>query len=172
VPESIQHKLDRVRSPRVQITYDVETGGAIAKRELPLVVGILAGLSGNVANDENGVPYLPPLKERKFVEIDRDNFDAVLEKAAPRLHLSVPVTSDPAGKKTFPVDLLFEKLDSFTPFAIVQQIETLKALYDSRCRLADLVAKLDGNEALENELREAARNVTELKKFPEIEAAS
>ena len=172
MPESIQHKLDRVRPPRVQITYDVETGGAIAKRELPLVVGILAGLSGNVPNDENGHPYLAPLKERKFIEIDRDNFDAVLEKAAPRLHLSVADQSDPAGKKTFPADLTFDSLDSFTPFEIVKQVAQLKALYDSRTRLADLVAKLDGNEALENELRAAAANAVELKKFPQIEAGA
>lgn len=172
MPESTQHRLDRVRSPRVQITYDVETGGAIAKRELPLVVGILADLSGNVLKDENGVAYLPPLKERKFVETDRDNFDTVLEKAAPRLRLSVPDTSDPAGKKTVAVTLEFKNLDSFTPFEIVKQVAGLKALYDSRNRLADLAAKLDGNEALENELRAAAVNAVELKKFPAIEAGA
>jgi type VI secretion system protein ImpB len=174
MPESnsIQHKLDRVRSPRVQITYDVETGGAIAKKELPLVVGILADLSGNVVKDDNGIAYLPPLKERKFVEIDRDNFDAVLEKAAPRLRLSVTDTSDPARKKTLPVTLEFTNLDSFTPFEIVKQVAGLKALYDSRNRLADLAAKLDGNEALENELKAAAANALELKKFPAIEAGA
>jgi type VI secretion system protein ImpB len=174
VPESnsIQHKLDRVRSPRVQITYDVETGGAIAKKELPLVVGILADLSGNIKKDANGNAFLPPMKERKFVEIDRDNFNAVLEKAEPRLHLSVADTSDATGKKKIAVDLLFKSLDSFTPFEVVSNVAALKALYDSRNRLADLAAKLDGNEALEIKLRDAAKNAAELGKFPAIEAGA
>ena len=174
MPESnsIQHKLDRVRSPRVQITYDVETGGAIAKKELPLVVGVMADLSGNVTKDEDGNAYLPPLKERKFIEIDRDNFNDVLEKAAPRLHLSVPDTSDATGKKNIVADLLFKSLDSFTPFQLVANVPQLKALYDSRNRLADLAAKLDGNEALEIKLRGAAKNAGELGKFPAIEAGA
>ncbi len=170
MPESIQHKLDRVRPPRVQITYDVETGGAIAKKELPFVVGILADLSGNVTKDDQGNPYLPALKERKFIEIDRDNFDDVLGKAAPRLHLSVPDTSDAEGKKRMAVDLLFRNLESFSPFEIVSNVPALKALFDSRNRLADLAAKLDGNEDLENKLRAAASNSAELSKFPAIEA--
>src|SRR2546428_13541079 len=83
MPESLQHKLDRVRPPRVQITYDVETGGAIQKKELPFVVGVLADLSGKPAES------LPKLKERKFVEIDRDNFNDVLASARPRLAFQV-----------------------------------------------------------------------------------
>jgi type VI secretion system protein ImpB len=151
MPESTQHRLDRVRSPRVQITYDVETGGAIVKRELPLVVGILAGLSGDKTD-------LPPLKDRKFVEIDRDNFDEVLEKAGPCL---AKCTID--GKATsFDPPLVFTSLDSFSPFQIVQQIASLKALYQSRTLLADLVAKLDGNEVLESQLKEVANNPNQL----------
>jgi type VI secretion system protein ImpB len=145
MPESIQHKLDRVRSPRVQITYDVETGGAIVKRELPLVVGVLAGLSGDTD--------LPPLKDRKFVEIDRDNFDAVLEKAAPCL---AKCTID-GRSRAFVPPLAFISLDSFSPFQIVQKVAVLKALFQSRSLLADLVAKLDGNEVLESKLKELAK---------------
>jgi len=147
MPESTQHRLDRVRSPRVQITYDVETGGAIAKRELPLVVGILAGLSGDRTD-------LPPLKDRKFVEIDRDNFDAVLEKAAPML---TKCTID-GRARLFDSPLAFTSLESFTPFEIVKQVPAIKALFRSRSLLADLVAKLDGNEVLESQLKEVAGN--------------
>ncbi len=145
MPESTQHKLDRVRSPRVQITYDVETGGAIVKRELPLVVGVLAGLSGHTV--------LPnALKDRKFVEIDRDNFDSVLEKAAPSLNYC---TIDERPKH-FDHPLTFTSLDSFSPFQIVQKVASLKALFQSRSLLADLVAKLDGNEVLESRLKKLA----------------
>jgi type VI secretion system protein ImpB len=173
--DSIQHKLDRVRPPRVQITYDVETGGAIVKTELPLVVGVLADLSGNVPLDANNQPYLKPLKERNFVEIDRDNFDVVLAKSAPKLHLSAKDkgVADSAGNTVFPVDLAFSELDTFTPFAIVSQVPALKALWDSRNRLADLSAKLDGNAPLEQMLRDAIKdNLTDLEALPQIEAVS
>ena len=173
--DSIQHKLDRVRSPRVQITYDVETGGAIVKTELPLVVGVMADLSGLQADPETNQPYLKPLKDRGFVEIDRDNFDAVLEKAAPKLKLSAKdhgVTPS-AGDDVFPVNLAFSKLDDFTPFSIVSQVAALKALYDSRNRLADLSAKLDGNLPLEDLLRKAIKdNLSDLEALPQIEAVS
>ena len=145
MPESTQHKLDRVRSPRVQITHDVETGGAIVKRELPLVVGVLAGLSGDTV--------LPnALKDRKFIEIDRDNFDSVLEKAAP----SLKAYKIDGRLKSFDPPLTFTSLDSFSPFQIVQKVSSLKALFQSRSLLADLVAKLDGNEVLENRLKKLA----------------
>jgi type VI secretion system protein ImpB len=174
--DSIQHKLDRVRSPRVQITYDVETGGAIAKKELPLVVGILADLSGNVTADATtGQPYLKELKARSFVEIDRDNFDVVLAKSAPKLHLSAKDkgVSDSPGNAVLPVDLEFSDLEDFTPFEIVSMVPALKALYDSRNRLADLSAKLDGNAPLEAMLRAAVeKNLTDLEALPQIEAVS
>jgi type VI secretion system protein ImpB len=127
----------------------VETGGAIVKRELPLVVGILAGLSGDKTD-------LPALKDRKFVEIDRDNFDAVLEKAAPVL---AKCTIDDKGcKRSFDPPLKVTSLDSFTPFEIVKQVPSLHALFKSRSLLADLVAKLDGNLDLEKELKDIAKN--------------
>jgi type VI secretion system protein ImpB len=151
MPESIQHKLDRVRSPRVQITYDVETGGAIAKTELPLVVGVLANLSGDRMEkiNEEDEAGLPQLKDRKFIEIDRDNFNDVLEKSAPVLKK--------CGSVTFPEPLKFTSLDSFSPFEIVMQVAELKSLYENRSLLADLAAKLDGNEQLEKELKEKAK---------------
>ncbi len=108
--ESLQHKLDRVRRPRVHITYDVETGGAMKKGELPFVVGVLADLSGQPKE------ALPPLKERKAVFIDRDNFNAVLAKAAPRLAIRVPnMLTDPNSK--FAVELNFKHIDDFEPRA-------------------------------------------------------
>jgi type VI secretion system protein ImpB len=173
--DSIQHKLDRVRSPRVQITYDVETGGAIVKTELPLVVGVMADLSGLQADPETNKPYLKPLKDRSFVEIDRDNFDDVLAKAAPKVRLSAkdPGVTASGGDDVFPVNLAFSKLDDFTPFAIVSQVAALKALFDSRNRLADLSAKLDGNLPLEDLLRGAIKDhMTDLEALPQIEAVS
>ena len=115
--ESLQHKLDRVRPPRVQITYDVETGGAIQKKELPFVVGILADLYGKPAEAP------PPLKERKFVEIDRDNFNDVLASIAPRLALQVDNTLSSDGGK-LSVELKFQQLDDFGPLSIIQQVAT------------------------------------------------
>lgn len=171
--ESTQHKLDRVRPPRVQITYDVETGGAIVKTELPLVVGVMADLSGRQTDLDNK-PRLKELKERKFIEIDRDNFDDVLKKSDPRLSLSAKDdgVADSDGNKVFPVkDLAFEKLDDFKPYEVVSRVDALKALYDSRNRLADLAAKLDGNVTLEDLLRKAiSDSLSDLESLPDIEA--
>ncbi len=140
MPESIQHKLDRVRPPRVQITYDVEIGGAIETRELPLVVGVLASLSGATAID----PASP--RDRKFVEIDRDNFNEVMAKIAP----SVQVGQN---------QLTFKTLDDFTPRSIMAQVQSLKDLFDARSRLSDLISKIDGNDAGEKQLQDAAKQL-------------
>ncbi len=142
--ESTQHKLDRIRPPRVQITYDVETLGASEKKELPFVVGIMSELSGT--DDE-----LPKLKDRKFVEIDRDNFDQVMRAIDPRLKLSVE-NRLPTGANTLPVELSFGNIDDFTPLKLVQQVPELRRLLEARQRLTDLLGKLDGNEDLETEL--------------------
>jgi len=171
--DSIQHKLDRIRSPRDQITYDVEDYGASVKKELPLVVGILANLSGNLPRDPADRNYL--MKNRNFVEIDRDNFDTVLAKSAPKVHLSATdkdvTTSD--GNVIFPVDLAFSELDDFEPFSLVMQIEGLRTLWQSRSRLNDLAAKLDGNKPLEDKLRAAVdKNLADLEALPQIEAVS
>jgi type VI secretion system protein ImpB len=141
--ESTQHVLTRVRPPRVKITYDVEIGNAIQKKELPFIVGILADLSGKPEEP------LPKLKERKFVEIDRDNFNAVLEKIGPRLAFRVPNRLQPGSEQMFNVLLKFAAMDDFGPVNVVQQIPPLKELYDARNRLRDLLAKLDGNDELD-----------------------
>ena len=155
--ESLQHKLDRVRPPRVQITYDVELAGASQKKELPFVVGILADLAGKPAQPP------PPLKERKFVEIDRDNFNDVLASIKPRLATQVPNTLTAAGG-SLNVELQFTSLDDFGPLSLIQQIEPLRKLFEVRQRLSDLLAKLDGNDALDGLLLQAGKDVEGLKK--------
>jgi type VI secretion system ImpB/VipA family protein len=155
--ESTQHKLDRIRPPRVQITYDVEIGGAIQKKELPLVVGILADLSGDTPN-----PVI--LKDRKFIEIDRDNFNEVLKSIGPTLKVSVPNSLDKT-KETLAAELSFQSLDDFTPANLVHQVEDLRKLLDSRRHLNDLLAKLDGNDALNQQLLDVVAKPEELKQL-------
>lgn len=151
MPESTQKKLSRIRPPRVQITYDVEIGDAIQMKELPFVAGILADLSGKPAE------ALPKLKDRKFVEIDRDNFNEVLAASAPRLALRVDnkLANDDT---TLNVELSFKNIDDFGPAAVVKQIEPLRKLFDARQRLMDLLAKLDGNDKLDALLQEIVEN--------------
>lgn len=146
--ESSQKKLSRIRSPRVHITYDVEIGNAIIQRELPLIVGVLSDLSGNPKE------ALPPFKERPFIEIDRDNFDEVLEGYAPRLTLKVDnvLTEDEEDKTN--IELYFQTIDDFSPLRIVQRIPATNQLFASRNLLRDFLAKLDGNDALDGLLSE------------------
>ena len=149
--ESLQHKLDRVRRPRVQITYDVETNGAMVKTELPFVVGVLADLSGQPKE------ALKPMKERKFAQIDRDNFNDVLERAAPRLAMKVDnKISDPNSK--IAVELNFKHLDDFDPAKVAAQVPALKELLDMRQRLTQLMSKMEGNDKLEALLGEVMNN--------------
>ncbi|MGB0911715.1 MAG: type VI secretion system contractile sheath small subunit, partial [Nitrospirales bacterium] len=119
--ESTQHKLDRIRSPRVHITYDVETGGAIQMKELPFVMGVLSDLSGKPEDP------LPKLKDRKFVEIDRDNFNSVLKGMKPRLVYNVENKLKDDDSK-MGVELRFDSMDDFEPEQVVNQIEPLKQL--------------------------------------------
>lgn len=139
--ESTQHKLDRVRPPRVQITYDVEIGNAIEMKELPFVVGILADLSGHL------IDPLPLLKERKFVEIDKDNFSQVLAAIKPRLSITISNKLD-EDEEEKTLELFFTSIEDFEPLNIVKRDEDLSELYDSRCHLKDLMNKLDGNDHL------------------------
>jgi len=159
MPESTQHKLDRIRSPRVQITYDVEIGGAIQKKELPFVVGVLADLAGKPDKP------LARLKDRKFVEIDRDNFNAVLASIAPRLALRVDnrLSKDQGSKLN--AELRFAHIDDFTPINIVKQVEPLRKLFEARTRLNDLISKLDGNDALDSILQDVVANTEDLKQL-------
>jgi len=152
--ESLQHKLDRVRPPRVHITYDVEIGDAIVMKELPFVVGVLADLAGKP--DE---PLLP-LRDRKFVDIDRDNFNEVLKGAKPRLAFRVDnkLTDDDTK---LGVELRFTNMDDFEPERIVQQVEPLRKLLEIRRELKGLLAKTDGNDRLNEQLQEIISN-TEL----------
>lgn len=152
--ESTQHKLDRVRRPRVHITYDVEIGDAIENKELPFVLGTLADLSGKP--DEP----LPPVKARKFVEIDRDNFDDVLNGMTPRLAFQVDnkLTDD---NTRMGVELRFKSIEDFEPEQVARQIEPLAKLMEIRRQLSGLLAKADGNDRLGEKLREIIGN-TEL----------
>lgn len=140
--ESLQHKLDRVRPPRVQITYDVEIGNAIVMKELPFVMGIMADLSGMPTNP------LPKMSQRKFVEIDRDNLDEIMEKIQPRLaiHVDNKLANDGSHINA---ELFFNNMDDFNPLQVVKQIEPLRNLYESRTKLKDMLTRLDGNDILE-----------------------
>jgi type VI secretion system protein ImpB len=155
MPESLQHTLDRVRSPRVHITYDVEVGDAIEMKEIPFVVGVLADLSGKP--DEP----LPKVKDRKFVEIDRDNFNQVLAGMKPRLAYRVDnkLTDDDSQMA---VELRFSSLDDFHPEQVAQQVPPLRKLVEARQRLSDLLAKLDGNDKLDELLQEVLANTDSL----------
>jgi type VI secretion system protein ImpB len=145
--ESVQQKISRIRPPRVQITYDVETGGAIEMKELPFVVGVLGDYSGKPEEP------LPALKNRKFVEIDRDNFDQVLSGMKPRLAYNVDNRLQEDGSKVG-VELKFNKIDDFEPDNVVQQVEPLRKLVEAREKLSDLLSKMDGNEKLEGILND------------------
>jgi len=145
--ESIQHKIDRVRPPRVQITYDVEVGGAIELKELPFVVGVMGDFVGKPEEP------LPAIKNRKFVEIDPDNFNQVMAGMKPRVAFSVDNKLQDDGSKVG-VDLKFSNIEDFEPDAIVQQVEPLRKLVEARQRLSDLRSKMDGNDKLESMLND------------------
>jgi type VI secretion system protein ImpB len=149
--ESLQHKIDRVRPPRVQITYDVEIGDAIELKELPFVVGVMGDFVGKPEDP------LPPLKERKFVEIDPDNFNQVLAGMKPRLSYSVENKLQDDGSK-MGIELKFTNIEDFEPDNIVQQVEPLRKLVEARQKLSDLRSKMDGNEKLENILEDILAN--------------
>lgn len=149
--ESVQQKLKRVRPPRVQITYDVEIGGAMELKELPFVVGVLGDFSGQPSQQ------LPRVKDRKLIEIDRDNFDEVLAGMAPRLAMRVDNKLTNDGSK-MNVELRFNSLQDFEPDNIVQQVEPLRKLVDARQKLRDLLSKTDGNDKLEELLQNVMQN--------------
>lgn len=142
---SMQKKLDRVRRPRVQITYDVETNGAMQKTELPFVVGVIADLSGSPKEK------LRPMKDRKFVNIDRDNFDTVLERSTPRVAFKVDnkLTDDDTKMG---VELNFKNMEDFDPAKVAMQVPALRELLEMRHRLDQLLSKMEGNDKLEEML--------------------
>jgi len=149
--ESIHNKLKRVRKPRVHITYDVETNGAEVKKELPFVTGVMGDYSGD--NTENR----KTLKERKFVQIDRDNFNDVMGKVNPKLGLQVENTLAGDGSK-MAVNLDFTHMDHFSPEQIVEQVEPLKQLLEARSKLRDLLSKADRSEELEKVLEDILKS--------------
>ncbi|MBQ7673396.1 MAG: type VI secretion system contractile sheath large subunit [Alphaproteobacteria bacterium] len=145
--ESTQHTLDRVRPPRVQITYDVEIGNAIVMKELPFVIGIMADLSGMPTDP------LPPLKFRKFVEIDRDNFPDYMVSVNPRLAIQVKDTLGD-GSENLNAELFFRHMDDFNPVNIAKHVPKLNKIYTARVKLSDLVAKMEGNDPLQDRIKE------------------
>ena len=155
---SIHDKLERVRKPRVHITYQVETEGAELEKELPFVVGVLGDFSGNPTEP------LKPLKDRKFIQIDRDNFNEVMARMTPGLNLKVQNTLKGDGSE-MAVQLKFNSLEDFEPTAIVQQVEPLRQLQETRERLRDLLTKVDRSEDLEAVLERVLKNTDELKKL-------
>jgi type VI secretion system protein ImpB len=156
--ESTQHKLDRVRPPRVQITYDVQIGDAMEQKELPFVLGVLGAYSGH--GDPNAP--LPRLKDRKFVSIDRDNFDGVLAAQNPTLRLRVRNRLQKDTEQLMGVDLKFGSLQDFEPDRVVNQVDPLRKLIEERNRLREAVSKLSSNERLSETLRDVLRNTEQL----------
>lgn len=156
--ESLQKKIGRVRPPRVQITYDVETGGAIEKKELPFVVGVLADLSG-----QPDKPLLT-VKDRKFVEIDRDNFDKVLAKTEPRLAFKVDNKLSNDDTK-IGVELRFSNMEDFEPQNVAEQVEPLRKLIELRRKLSNLRSSLYGNDKLDKMLQQILNDDQELNKL-------
>ena len=148
---STQHKLDRVRPPRVHVTYDVEIGDAIEIKELPFVMGVLGDFSGNPTEP------LPRMKDRKFTEVNPDNFDTVLAGMKPHLAFTVKNTLT-GGNTNLKIDLHFKTLEDFDPDKVAQQVDPLRKLLELRTRLSDLRGSLQGNDDLETQLLKAAKN--------------
>jgi type VI secretion system protein ImpB len=155
---SINDKLERVRKPRVHIKYEVETDGAQVERELPFVVGVMGDFSGNPSQP------LRPLNERKFVQIDRDNFDDVMARTAPELNIRVKNTLANDDSE-MAVQLKFKSMADFEPGQLVQRVPALKQLLDTRNQLRDLMTKVDRSTELENLLERVLQNKAELDKL-------
>ena len=153
--DSVQKRLQKVRPPRVQMTYDVEIGDAIENKELPFVVGVVGDFGGNSELEQKR------LKDRKFVDIDRDNFDEVMKGIEPRATYRVPNELG-AGGGQFGVELKFRSIADFRPEAVVEQVEPLRKLLEARTKLADLRNKLAGNDKLEDLLTEVLNNTDSL----------
>ena len=153
---SIHDKLKRVRPPRVHITYEVETEGAMVVKELPFVVGVLGDFSGNPTQP------LKPFGERKFVQIDRDNFDDVMARIAPELNLKVANTLKDDGSE-MALNLKFRSMEDFEPGRVAEQVPALKKLIETRNKLRDLMTKVDRSEELEGLLEQVLQNQEQLK---------
>lgn len=153
---SIHDKLNRVRKPRVHITYEVETEGAEIQRELPFVVGVLGDFSGDPTQP------LRPMADRKFIQIDRDNFNEVMARMTPGLKLKVDNTLAGDGTQ-MNVDLAFHSMDDFEPARVAEQVPALKALLETRNKLRDLMSKVDRSDELEGLLEQVLKSESDLK---------
>jgi type VI secretion system protein ImpB len=158
--ESIHEKLKRVRKPRVHITYDVETEGAVVENELPFVMGVMGDFSGDPTEP------LKPLKDRKFIQIDRDNFNDVMARMTPGLNIRVENTLTGDGSE-MAVQLKFNSMEDFEPARVVKQVEPLRKLLETRDKLRDLLTKVDRSEDLESVLEDVLENTDRLKKLSE-----
>lgn len=153
---SVHDKLNRVRKPRVHITYDVETEGAAIERELPFIVGVMGDFAGDPSEP------LKPLAERKFTQIDRDNFNDVMARIAPGLNMKVENTLAGDGSE-MGVNLKFRHMDDFEPAKVAEQVPALKALMETRSKLRDLMSKVDNSDKLEELLDEVLQDEAKLK---------
>lgn len=153
--DSYHEKLRRVRKPRVHITYDVEKGDAVETKELPFVVGVMGDFSGDSTEP------LKPLKERRFVQVDRDKFDQVMRRMTPGLKMRVPNTLKGDGSE-FPVELKFNSMADFEPGSVVQQVEPLRRLLETRTKLRDLMTKVDSSEALQDLVEKVLKDEEQL----------
>ena len=156
--ESINEKLGRVRKPRVHIKYEVETEGAMVVKELPFVVGVLGDFSGQPTEP------LKPLKDRKFIQIDRDNFNDVMARMTPGVNLKVKNTLKDDGSE-LGVQLKFASMDDFSPEKVAQQVDPVRKLTETRDKLRDLLTKMDRSEDLEAILEKVLSNTEDLKKL-------
>ena len=152
---SVHQKLARVRKPRVHITYEVETEGAAIERELPFVVGVMGDFAGDPSEP------LKPLAERKFVQIDRDNFNDVMARIQPGLNIKVDNTLAEDGSQ-MAVNLKFRSIEDFEPAKVAEQVPALKALLDTRAKLRDLMSKVDRSEELEGLLEDVLQDKDKL----------
>jgi len=145
--DSIHDKLKRVRKPRVHITYEVETNGAVQEKELPFVMGVMGDYSGDNVDNKKA------LKDRKFSQVDRDNFNEVMDNVAPKLDMKVENTLEGDGSE-FSVSLDFNNMEDFEPQKIVENVDPLKKLMETRNKLRDLLTKADRSDELESLLEE------------------
>ncbi len=153
--ESVHNKLARVRKPRVHIKYDVETEGAVVEKELPFVMGVMGSFSGDPTAP------LPPLRDRKFVTIDRDNFDQVMQRMTPGLNMRVKNTLK-GDDSEMAVALKFNSIEDFDPGRVADQVPALRSLIETRNKLRDLMSKADRSEDLEALLEQVLKNQDDL----------
>ncbi|WP_336948926.1 type VI secretion system contractile sheath small subunit [Acinetobacter junii] len=156
--ESVQKKLQRIRPPRVQLTYDVEVGDGKESKELPFVVGVMGDFSAASELDKT------KLKDKKFINVDLDNIDEVMESLAPRAAFDVENTlTDEGGRMS--IDLTFNSVEDFRPEQVVQQVDPLRKLVEARERLTDLRNKISNSERLEDLLDEVLKNTDQVRQL-------